>query len=144
MSEAPGSSWGEQQLTVKENSGRVATKSSSRRASSAGSRSSSSQWEGSGSKGHQYSRDVGTGCTAGGSEPRVDHSLPSTSRDEVISPLWTMMMEALAELRKDMDTLKEKSLATEVGASAEASASACINSQAPAALFRGVFGVCSG
>lgn len=44
------------------------------------------------------------------------------------------MMEALAELRKDMDTLKEKSLATEVAASAEASASACVNSQAPAVL----------
>ena len=33
---------------------------------------------------------------------------PSTSRDEVSSPPWPMVMEALAELRADMEELKEE------------------------------------
>lgn len=93
--------------------GKHVKESSRRRGSSAGSRSSSSQRESS-RRDRKHSRDVGGGGSNGGggaggsAGTPPDHFSPSTSRDEVNSPPWDMVMEALHELRADMDKLKER------------------------------------
>ena len=69
------------------------------------SRSSSSHRECS-RKAHKYSLDSSDSGSGGESATRLAVPMPSTSRDEVNSPQWSMVMEALAELRNDMQKLK--------------------------------------
>ena len=47
-----------------------------------------------------------TQAFGGESAARPTVSLPSTSLDEINSPQWSMVMEAFAELRNDMQKLK--------------------------------------
>ena len=99
----------------KSDRGRHVRKGSSHGKGSSGSRSGSSVRET--NRGvRQHSRGHGSGAGDDSASPPTC-SLPSTSRDEANSPPWTMVMEALAALRSDMDKLKEeRSLATSGGA----------------------------
>ena len=113
MSDVPDGSLGKQLSGAEGKSihGRHVRKGSSHRKDLSRSRSGSSQRECS-RRVHKHTRGHGSD-SEGECDPPPTYPLPSTSRDEVNSPPWAIVVEALAELRGDMKKLKEdRSLAT--------------------------------